>query len=118
MFNYTVEVGTVSHKIHNKTHLKSLKDIHPIAIALSQKNSNRRNAFLFSKKLWQLCVHLYTHKNYLERLAEAALLFGAGDWDLLLFPADGWGRVRRDLVGVPGGEGAASLDEEDVLGFV
>lgn len=54
----------------------------------------------------------------LERLVEAALLFGAGDWDLLLFPADGWGRVRRDLVGVPGGEGAASLDEEDVLGFV
>lgn len=62
VFNYTVAVGTVSHKIHNKTHLKSLKDIHPIAIALSQKNSNRRNAFLFSKKLWQLCVHLYTHK--------------------------------------------------------
>ena len=54
--------------------------------------------------------------NYLERLA-AALLFGAGDWDLLLCPADGWGRVRRDLVGVPGGEGAASLDE-DALGFV
>ena len=62
VFNYTVPVGTISHKIHNKTHLKSLKDIHPIAIALSQKNSNRRNAFLFSKKLWQLCVHLYTHE--------------------------------------------------------
>ena len=51
VFNYTVVVDTVSHKIHKKTHLKSLKDIHPIAIALSQKNSNRRNAFLFSKKL-------------------------------------------------------------------
>ena len=62
VFNYTVVVGTVSHKIHNKTHLKLLKAIHSIAIALSQKNSNRRNAFLFSKKLWQLCVHLYTHK--------------------------------------------------------
>lgn len=64
-----------------------------------------------------MCTFVYAW-NYLERLAEAALLFGAGDWDLLLFPADGWGRVRRDLVGVPGGEGAASLDEEDVLGFV
>ena len=60
VFNYTVVVGTVSHKIHNKTHLKLLKAIH--SIALSQKNSNRRNAFLFSKKLWQLCVHLYTHE--------------------------------------------------------
>lgn len=55
------------------------------------------------------------NKPYLERLAAAALLLGAGDWDLLLCPADGWGRVRRDLVGVPGGEGAASLD--DVFGF-
>lgn len=62
VFNYTVVVGTVSHKIQNKTHLKSLKDIHPIAIALSQKNSNRRNAFLFSKKLSQLRVRLYTHE--------------------------------------------------------
>lgn len=60
VFNYTVAVGTVSHKTHNKTHLKSLKDIHPIA--LSQKNLNRRNAFLFSKKVRQLCVHLYTHE--------------------------------------------------------
>ena len=47
---------------------------------------------------------------YLERLAVAALLLGAGDWDLLLCPAEGVGSVRRDLVGVPGGEGAASLD--------
>jgi len=43
----------------------------------------------------------------------AALLLGAGDWDLLMCPADGWGSVRRDLVGVPGGEGAASLDSDD-----
>ena len=62
VFNYTVVVGTVSHKIHKKTHLKSFKDIHPIAIALSQKNSNRRNSFLFSKKLSQLRVRLYTHE--------------------------------------------------------
>ena len=48
----------------------------------------------------------------------AALLLGAGDWDLLMCPADGWGSVRRDLVGVPGGEGAASLDsDEDELGL-
>ena len=56
--------------------------------------------------------------NYLERLV-AALLLGAGDWDLLMWPADGWGSVRRDLVGVPGGEGAASLDrDDDAVGFV
>ena len=54
---------------------------------------------------------------YLERLAAAALLLGAGDWDLLLCPAEGVGRVRRDLVGVPGGEGAASLEIDDVLCF-
>lgn len=60
VFNYTVVFGTVSHKIHKKTHLKSLKDIHPIA--LSQKNLNRRNAFLFSKKLSQLRVRLYAHE--------------------------------------------------------
>lgn len=56
---------------------------------------------------------LWLHSsNYLERLV-AALLLGAGDWDLLICPADGWGNVRRDLVGVPGGEGAASLDSDD-----
>lgn len=54
---------------------------------------------------------LYSYNN-LERLV-AALLLGAGDWDLLMCPADGWGSVRRDLVGVPGGEGAASLDSDD-----
>lgn len=32
-------------------------------------------------------------------------------------PAEGVGRVRRDLVGVPGGEGAASLDIDDVFCF-
>lgn len=50
-----------------------------------------------------------------ERLTDADLLLGAGDWDLLLCPAEGVGSVRRDLVGVPGGEGAASLDTEDVV---
>ena len=61
-----------------------------------------------------LWLYSYT---YLERLV-AALLLGAGDWDLLMCPADGWGSVRRDLVGVPGGEGAASLDsDDDELGF-
>ena len=57
---------------------------------------------------------------YLDRLAAAALLLGAGDWDLLLFPADGTEgvrSVRRDLVGVPRGEGAAPFDIDDVLGF-
>ena len=57
------------------------------------------------------------NRPYLERLAVAALLFGAGDWDLLFCPAEGVGRVRRDLVGVPGGEGAASLDIDDVFCF-
>lgn len=51
----------------------------------------------------------------LERLPAAALLFGAGDWDLLLCPTEGVGSVRLDLVGVFGGEGAASLDAEEVL---
>jgi len=53
-----------------------------------------------------------------ERFVDAPLLLGAGDWDLLLCPADGVGRVRRDLVGVPGGEGAASLDDDVVFELV
>lgn len=56
-----------------------------------------------------------THR---ERFVDAPLLLGAGDWDLLLCPAEGVGRVRRDLVGVPGGEGAASLDDDVVFELV
>lgn len=49
VFNYTVVVGKDSHKIHKKTHLKSLEDIHPIAIALSQKIQTAEMLFSFQK---------------------------------------------------------------------
>ena len=55
------------------------------------------------------------YATYRERLTDADLLLGAGNWDLLLCPAEGVESVRRDLVGVPGEEGAASLDTEDVV---